>query len=122
MGEALASLEASASGADGQWRTLAALSTPGPVTVSTGFNVTLPAFGGDGAARWSGLSARERCERQPLHRRARRRVLRPALPTFGDIAGHPARREAEAIRQMAARGVIKGYNDGNFGGLPGTPR
>ena len=41
---------ASASGAEGQWQTLATLSTPGPLTLSTGFNLILTAFGGNPTA------------------------------------------------------------------------
>ncbi len=122
VGEALTALEASASGANGQWQTLATLSTPGPVTVSTGFNVTLPAFGGNGAAGEKMVYLRASDASGNRSTAALVVAYDPALPMFGDVPGNLPAEEAEAIRQMAARGIIKGYNDGNFGATDTTQR
>ena len=121
-GEALATLEASVSGADGQWQTLATLATPGPLTLATGFNVTLPAFGGSATAggrtihlRVSDASGNRSSAALPV-------TYDPALPNFGDVPGNLPAAEAEAIRQMAARGIIKGYANGDFGPQDTTQR
>ena len=121
-GEVLATLDASASGLDGQWQTLASLSTPGPVTLATGFNVTLPAFGGDGAAGVKTIHLRATDASGNRSTAALAVTYDPALPTFGDVPGSLPVAEAEAIRQMAARGVIRGYADGRFGPADSTQR
>ncbi|MGN6701047.1 MAG: hypothetical protein ACTHMR_23050, partial [Thermomicrobiales bacterium] len=48
-GAPLADLEASSSGVDQQWQTLATFTGTGPVAVATGFNITDPAYGGSTA-------------------------------------------------------------------------
>ncbi len=114
-GETLGTLEASSSGAAGQWQTLATLSTPDVITLASGFNLTLPAFGGSGIPgqrmiylRITDASGNQSSAVLPV-------LFSPELRTFGDMPGSLTAAEAAAIQELATRGIIRGYADGRFG-------
>ncbi|MFN8541320.1 MAG: S-layer homology domain-containing protein [Thermomicrobiales bacterium] len=110
-GLTLASLEASSS-PDGPWQTLGTYATPGPITVTTGFDITATAYGGSTAPGPRAIVVRATDSAGGSSTVTLPLVFDNELDSFTDIGNSPYQ---AAIRQLATRGVIKGYGDGRFG-------
>ncbi|MGN6672592.1 MAG: S-layer homology domain-containing protein, partial [Thermomicrobiales bacterium] len=106
-GAPLADLEASSSGVDQQWQTLATFTGTGPVAVATGFNITDPAYGGSTATGSRTVLVRVRDAAGGSASATLQVNYSATLPIFSDVPGSAP--YTAAVRELAARGVIQGY-------------
>jgi hypothetical protein len=119
---ALGGVEASMN-ANGPWQRVVDISGngAGPFRIAGGFDTTNAAFGGSTTAGNKTVYLRAFDAQSNVSPTQTLLVNYPSqLKTFSDVSGDPE--TVNAIYQLAARGIIKGYEDGTFGPSDPTVR